>query len=447
MIRMSMNRFVAMVFVGVGLVGCGSKTISECSADSDCKNLVYPFCDVNGEFSTSGGVKNVCTIIPPDCSVERCGCSPGATTCAGDQETTCNSDGKSTTTDTCALGCASTKDRCLSFTPLNGLGPALNAATTEPAIVITAGSTIDTDSGIILNSANAKINASTLVVTGPTDIRVFLGGSFDIDDVVITGTKAVAFVSPGAVTIRGMIDASANKNVSGPGGSGTGCVGETSTDPGVDILGGGGGHATIGGAGGSIQIFTQSGDPYVLTVAGGPARMGSALVGGCIGGGGTSAAGGGGGAIQFDSLSKIEFTATPKLGFIDVGGGGARDASGRHSGGGAGGQVVLEAPEIALGGVTTNGGSGATCGVDGNDATRDRAVAAGVGSTCGGHPTSYSGGGGTIDQAPTKGNGQYGGGGGGAVGAMFVNTVDGTYSTVIGSIVSAYGTMGSLMPI
>ena len=65
MIRMSMNTFVVMVFVGVGLVGCGSKTISECSADSDCKNLAYPFCDVNGEFPTSGGNTNVCTIIPP----------------------------------------------------------------------------------------------------------------------------------------------------------------------------------------------------------------------------------------------------------------------------------------------------------------------------------------------------------------------------------------------
>ena len=448
MIRMSMNRFVAMVFVGVGLVGCGSKTISECSADSDCTNLAYPFCDVNGEFSISGGVKNVCTIIPPDCSVERCGCSPGATTCAGDQETTCNAGGKSTTIDTCALGCASTKDRCLSFTPLNGLASALNAAITEPDIVIPAGSTIDTDSGLIRNSANAKINASTLVVTGPTDIRVFLGGSFDIDDVVITGTKAVAFVSPRAITIRGMIDASANKNVSGPGGSGTGCVGVIATDSNSGTtVGGGGGHATPGGAGISTRPIAQGGG-VLVEAAGGNAAPASVLVGGCTGGGGASA-GGGGGAVQIDSLTKIEFTSAPKLGFIDVGAGGARQASPIQSGGGAGGLVVLEAPEIALGGVTGNGGSGAVCGVDGNDATPNQNIAPQVGATCSTmFPKGYSGAGATIDHVPTDGGGPYGGGGGGgAVGMMFINTIDGTYAAVSGSIVSAYVTVGSIVPL
>ncbi len=447
MIRMSMNRFVAMVFVGVGLVGCGSKTISECSADSDCKNLAYPFCDVNGEFSTSGGVKNVCTIIPPDCSVERCGCSPGATTCAGDQETTCNLDGKSTTTDTCALGCASTKDRCLSFTPLNGLGPALNAATTEPDIVITAGSTIDTDSGVIRNSANAKINVSTLVVTGPTDIRVFLGGSFDIDDVVITGTKAVAFVSPRAVTIRGMIDASANKNVSGPGASAIGCIGQAATDSNSATVGGGGGHATVGGSGVETKPIQQGGG-VVVSAVGGSVVTASGLVGGCIGGGGASD-GGGGGAVQVVSLTKIEFASTPKRGFVDVGGGGAKQASSISSGGGAGGVVVLEAPEVDLGGVTTNGGSGNACGVDGNDATPSLAAAAGVTSTCSSSPEKgYSGAGGTIDHVPTSGGGPFsGGGGGGAVGTMFVNTIDGMYTSVAGATVSAYVTQGTIVPL
>ncbi|CAN5678928.1 hypothetical protein BH11MYX1_BH11MYX1_42660 [soil metagenome] len=40
-----------------------------------------------------------------------------------------------------------------------------------------------------------------------------------------------------------------------------------------------------------------------------------------------------------------------------------------------------------------------------------------------------------------------GGGGGGAVGAMFVNTSDGTYTSVAGSIVSAYVTKGTIDPI
>ena len=438
MIRMSMNRF-ALVLLGVAVAGCGSKTISQCTTDSDC-NIVYPFCDVDGAFPPSGGAKNICTIVPPGCPVDRCGCSPGETTCAGDQQTTCNTDGKSTTTDTCALGCSTSENRCLAFKPLNGLGPALTAAAAEPAVVIPAGSTIDTDSGLIRNSANAKINVSTLVVTGPTDIRVFLGGSFDINDVVVTGTKAVAFVSPGAVTIRGMIDASAYKNVSGPGASTAGCVGQTATYS-TESVAGGGGHATSGGQGKAVDSHGS----VIAAAAGGSLASGSALVGGCIGGGGPSAAGGGGGAVQIDSLTKIAFTIT-NLGFIDVGGGGARQASGINGGGGAGGLVVLEAPDIVLGNVTANGGSGGACGIDGSDATRDQAVA--PGNACGGgaYPT-FSGAGGTIDHPATGGGGFGGGGGGGAVGVMFVNTLDGTYISNGASIVSADVTRGMIAPI
>ena len=434
------------------LAGCGSKTINQCSTDSDC-NVVYPFCDVDGAFPPSGGAKNVCTIIPPGCSVERCGCSPGETTCAGDQQTTCNTDGKSTTTETCALGCSTTQDRCLSFKPLNGLGPALTAAAAEPPVVIPPGSTIDTDTGYIRDSAFTKLNVSTVVVTGTTDIRVFLGGSFDIDDVVITGTKAVAFVSPGSVTIRGVIDASANKNVSGPGAATaatTGCVGQTATDPNTNIVvGGGGGHATRGGAGVETYPLAPGSDGGVfISGAGGPAFLGSALVGGCVGAG-PSLAGGGGGAVQIDSLTKIEFTSAPRLGFIDVGGGGARQASALASGGGAGGLVVLEAPEVALGGVTSNGGAGATCGVDGKDATPSQAVAAGAGANCGNNPQrGFSGSGGTLDHTPGDGTGPYGGaGGGGAVGVMFVNTLDGSYASVAGSFVSVFVTLGTISPI
>ena len=437
-----MNRF-AVVLLGVALAGCGSKTINQCSTDSDC-NVVYPFCDVNGAFPPSGGATNVCTIIPPGCSVERCGCSPGATTCAGDQQTTCNTDGKSTTTDTCALGCSTTENRCLSFKPLNGLGPALTAAAAEPAVVIPPGSTIDTDTGFIRNSAFTKLNVSTVVVTGSTDIRVFLGGSFDISNVVITGTKAVAFVSPGTVTVRGMIDASANLNASGPGASTTGCVGEVATDS-SNTLGGGGGHVTKGGDGFSDQPDLQHGGEIILRAPGGASATGSALIGGCIGGGGGSA-GGGGGAVQIDSLTKIEFPNT-KLGFIDVGGGGARQSSSRSGGGGAGGLVVLEAPEIVLGSVTANGGSGASCLLDGMDATPNQVAAYAGLSMCVSAPRSHGGSGGTFDSGPGGGGGYLGGGGGGAVGALFVNTLDGTYASVAGSILSAYVTPGTIHPI
>ena len=314
--------------------------------------------------------------------------------------------------------------------------------------MIPAGSTIDTDTGNVRNSALTKLNVSTVVVTGSTDIRVFLGGSFDIDDVVITGTKAVAFVSPGAVTIRGMIDASANKNVSGPGASTSGCVGQSATDSNGNTVAGGGGHATPGGAGVTSRPIAAGGG-VIATAPGGIAATGSALAGGCIGGGETSAAGGGGGAVQIVSLTAIRFTSTPALGFIDVGGGGARQASARASGGGAGGLVVLEAPAVDLGGVTANGASGSTCGADGNDANPSLAVASQVGSPCGSLvPKPVSGAGGTIDHAPTDAEGAGGGGGGGgSVGALFVNTLDGAHLSVPGSILSAYVTPGTISPI
>src|ERR1700693_4653596 len=102
---MGVNNFMVMLFAAAGLLGAGcTKTVNQCSADSDCTDVAYPFCDVNGEFPPSDGVKNVCTIVPANCPIERCGCSPGATTCGGDQLSTCNQDGKSTTTSTCSLG-------------------------------------------------------------------------------------------------------------------------------------------------------------------------------------------------------------------------------------------------------------------------------------------------------------------------------------------------------
>ncbi len=127
------------------LIGGCSKTIAECEKDSDCTNIVYPFCDADGEYAASGGVHGVCTIVPPDCKVDRCGCAAGATACSGSALTTCNSDQMSVTTVDCALGCAASSDRCSSFKPSNGLDAAMNAATEESDVVLPDHVTVDTD--------------------------------------------------------------------------------------------------------------------------------------------------------------------------------------------------------------------------------------------------------------------------------------------------------------
>lgn len=166
----------SVLAVLVFAAACTTKQQNKCSSDGDCTNPAYPFCDVDGEFDPSGGAKNVCTIVPPDCPVERCGCSPGATACIGDQLTMCDVGGTSETSTTCALGCATDGTRCLAFEPSNGLGPALTAAANEPAVTIPDGATINTDTGEVKTSGGIAIAVNSLAVSqGTTTIRALIG--------------------------------------------------------------------------------------------------------------------------------------------------------------------------------------------------------------------------------------------------------------------------------
>jgi hypothetical protein len=226
------------------VVAACTKDQPKCKADSDCTNPAYPFCDVNGDFAAAGGEKNVCTIVPPDCPVERCGCSPGATSCSNGMLLTCDSGGTSQTSTACVLGCATDGSRCLGFEPTNGLGPALTAAANEPSVQIPAGATINTDSGVVKDSASLPIQVSSLVVTqGSSSIRVFIAKSFTIADVTVTGTNAVAFVAADTVDLTGVLTARGNGPIAGPGAQETGvCAGGAG-----DVGGGGGGNATMEG--------------------------------------------------------------------------------------------------------------------------------------------------------------------------------------------------------
>jgi hypothetical protein len=424
----------ALVFASA----CTTKQQNKCTSDSDCTNPAYPFCDVDGEFSTSGGAKNVCTIVPPDCPVERCGCSPGATTCTGDQLTTCDAGGTSETSTTCALGCATDGTRCLSFEPSNGLGPALIAAANEPAVTIPDGATINTDTGEVKTSGGISISVNSLAVAqGSGTIRALIGGSFSIGDVLVYGSNPLAIVSVGDVKLDGVLDASANASSNGPGAQRTApCAGH----PG-DSGGGGGGNATDGGAGG---IPPNVMDPRA---AAGAAQAGfEPLLGGCPGGALTSGGstvsngGGGGGAVQVVSLTAITIA-----GGVDVGaGGGGYDGGG----GGAGGNVVLEAPRISFsgGGIFANGGSGGACSAAGSDATRDLMAAPGAGPCGTGLSTASGGDGGTVTDRPGDGGHSLtgiGGAGGGAVGRARIATRDGTFDAGAATL-SAAVTMSTL---
>ena len=439
---------VCSAIVAVGLLGgCTKKNPEFCEQDSDCELPGRPFCDVAGDFPESDHTPHRCTTIPNDCPLERCGCTPGESlACDADQLTVCGEDGFSTATLTCGLGC-STEDRCLTFDPSNGLGPALVSAAAEPDLVLPAAVTIDTDLGTIVDSSNMPVAVRTLVVEqeGGSKVRAFLARSIVLNDAIVRGSASLAIVAPGTIAVRGRLDASATERQGGPGTqeSPAACVGAESKEfmaGGVPaaVGAGGGGNATGGGKGGGWG-GPSSND------GGAPTPGFVPLVGGCRGGvllnqdrTTRSRGGGGGGAIQFVSLDTVAFSIA---GFVDVGAGGGEASAG----GGSGGTIVIEAPRVrfdgAATGIAANGGAGGGCDMIGVDATSTTAAA--VAPKCG---TYSAGDGGTgvmsaadgdysCPQPPCPVSGTKGAGGG-AAGRASIVTLDGTFEQIGNPVMS-----------
>lgn len=435
------REWVVAGLVAVSAAAC-TKSVNQCETDSDCKNVVYPFCDLNGEYPSSGGQSNICTIVPTDCPVERCGCAPGATTCSNDQLVVCDPSGTATTSTSCSLGCAGTKDHCLTFTPSNGLGTSFAGASTQPDVIIPDNAAIDSGTGFITGSTGNVAVASVIVTQPSGDIRVFVAKSFSFTNAKITGTKAVAFVASGDITINGMVDASAGGPTGGPGEqlAPAGCRGTYTPAQ----AGGGGGNLTAGGAGYYRDVANG---PENASAAGVQQPTLSSLVGGCSGGGsgtGSTAGGAGGGAVQLVAGNTIRIQAA---GFIDVGGGGGRPTAG----GGSGGNLIFEAPSVVIdGGVAANGGGGGCPSASGEDGHPSAVFAKGgcyhIGSD------SFGGRGATALLTPGPGNTGFmsglttgGFGGGGAVGQLRLRSRDGSYSTSATSVLSIAVDMGMLV--
>lgn len=439
-----------MVVLLALVAGC-SERANECHADSDCSNIALPFCDVDGEYAASGGVKNVCTITPPDCKPERCGCKANATTCADGTLSVCNTDGKSTTDTACVLGCSPDDSRCATFAPSNSLSDALAMAASEGDVVFPGVANIDDAGQIVEDQTGAVSNVKSILVSqiGVASIRVYIAKSFSFHSAnVMSATDAthpIAFVATGPITFDGVVDAAiTTRHNFGPGGqiSTAPCTGE-----GGGRGGGGGGNATAGGRGSPMAVSIPT-----PGAAGGPAQPADVfepLVGGCAGGndGDPTLFGGlGGAALEFVSLTSITVSGS---GTINVGGHGGGD----DMGGGAGGNVLFEAPAVTIDGkVTANGGSGGACGMEGNNGTLTAMPAARVGGcmSSGGISPAYSGAGGTATDAPGDGLADTanlrGGGGGGSVGRVEIKTLDGTYGHGASSLISAKISAGMLVP-
>ncbi|CAN5464319.1 hypothetical protein BH11MYX1_BH11MYX1_48550 [soil metagenome] len=409
------------------LMSACTRRVNVCESDTDCTKAGYPFCDVNGEYPASGGIANVCTVIPNDCPPERCGCTPGASVCNVDELTTCNADGNSATVAACALGCAVDNTRCATFAPSNNLGDALAAAAAEPDIDIPAGAVFDVATGELRDSGGLRLPIKSILVQqlGGVDIRVFIAKSFKIHDVMIadnTDVRSIALVATGSVSIDGFVNGGPHRwGASGAQLTTAACVGTGDTRG-----GGGGGNATFGGDAARRNVLPPPGQ--ICGAGGAPQTTFEPLVGGCDGGGDAVLPFGGlgGAAIEIASLGKIEIV---EGGSIDVGGGGGT----RLTGGGSGGTVLLEAPTIHIAGkVTGNGGSGGACGNDGHDSTPDTAPAAAVGG-CTSNTAELSGAGATGTTPARNGGSSIfpdpdsGAGGGGSVGRLQIKTADGTF--------------------
>lgn len=465
------------------LSACAHKNPLYCdNAGSPCTDPAKPFCDVEGEHEASEGIGHTCIPDPftaapdagppggrlcdPDafvqcaddatalycnadgsayvttacdveCDADRggCFCEPNTSTCSADVTLACDEGGVAHRRS-CALGCNDTAERCVDVDPSNGLAGYLDQSVGGPDLVLTAGATIDTDTGIIENGDGSVVEVPSFQVAAPENgvpIRVFAVKSLVISDVSIDGARALAFVSDGDVAVGGTVRVLAGPMVASLGRGRNGlCDVEEDCGESCDAAcggPGGGGHGTAGGAGGNAT----SGPFAILGSVGGSAQGSSALVplrggssGGSLsaGGGPTDDPANGGGAIQIVSRTRIELGATTAA-TVNAGGEGGNSVEG----GGAGGGILLEAPRIVLASgskLVANGGGGGCMSGSGNDGNALTPAAGGSSA----HEENGTGGTGATS-TQVAGNGEsvslavstlvFGGAGGGGMGRVRVN--------------------------
>ena len=268
----------------------------------------------------------------------------------------------------------------------------------------------------------------------------------------VVGTRPLIVVAS-VVSVAGVIDASAAREVPGAGGSGpmagTGAGGIGGAAAPYEGGSGGAGFGTAGALGGASTGASAATGGSAGPAYGTPSL--TLLSGGSGGGNGTTGVacsgavalgGAGGGALQLTATTSLTIASTGAVIAGGGGGGAGRLCAGNSEparGGGSGGAIYLQAATIDVAGVVAaNGGGGGgasistamlsgTAGADGGAAATPAA-----GGMMG---TFASGGaGGALATAPTVGRSTMnsdGGGGGGAVGRIVLRgtaSVTGTVS-------------------
>ena len=333
------------------------------------------------------------------------------------------------------------------------LGACAIPMSAEPLVFPAGVVGIDTTTGTI-DAGGSAVAADVLVATqldGATPVMVIAGLDITIPEgttLVVTGSRPLALVAYGTLTVDGTIDASAELVRGGPG-AGIGCADGAGVDGTTMVAtnslpggtgGGGGAYSTDGGAGAYVSPVPVA----APTTPGGEQRTDQALIplrGGCSGGRGGVAdsnqaradSGAGGGAIELVAGTSI--TIRGIVSTSGGGGAGATEPGGGGAGGGAGGAILIHSPSLVLGGaiLSSNGGAGGegrrdtAPGMPGADGAIDSASPATGGSGAaggnGGPGAVGTADGGDGDAGVGSANDTAGGGGGGGgAGRIHVRT-------------------------
>jgi hypothetical protein len=423
-----------MVGVGLSLGGCGS--VQESRPDGgDVVVDGSPSLDANtgtgGDDASNGG---------DDASSGGDGgatfCEPGAALrCDGDDLISCDDEGAEEVRETCPLRCNDEEPACEDVDPSNGFAAMLDAAATQPSLVLTSNTSLSTENDVDIDgdTVTATIGEQEVLATivagdgSLPDVLVLAVGGLTVNvgvTVQVSGERAVAIMSDGDVVIGGTL-------ISRSGGSATtreACWGGDTAQLGPDDGrpgAGGAGFGGQGGNGGSVLGVSGGGGKARGTVIGNEELV--PLRGGCRGGeDGPGNFGDPGGALQITSRTAIRVN-----GNVSAPGGGGSVAAG----GGSGGGILLEAPEVSVqGGVFVNGGGGGCGGFGaGQPGSNDSTAPAPGHSGSGCLPDASGGNGGSLTDFARSGTdvdaaefpGQNAAAGGGGVGRIRINTIDG----------------------
>jgi len=377
-----MGRWLILAILVVG--ACTKRNPGVCcTTESDCEAKGLPVGTDCGDGATcvrNGCVPNVSCQSESDCEAPTALCDLASNTCV-ECKTNADCDVGICNASTYACESCTTDEQCDSGFCDVGAGlcgqnlvewkylPTICDAAASSPLSVSGTQAVDT------SNAGACTGGTFAQAAGP-EICVFRATTIDVVAGAVVsyrGSRALALVADGDVTIAGTIDVGADSAnaVSGPGGNyviqPTFTEATNASDASMTARGGGGAGARTAGAsgGGAVNGGVAVADITNTPLVGGAQadrRLALPGVGGYVNGGF-----GGGGMTLISCNGTLRVTGTVHAG----GGGGAaagsviQTAAGNYAsggfGGGAGGTVVFQARAIELtGSFYANGGGGGT---------------------------------------------------------------------------------------